>query len=148
MLKLLPPIWALAYLLITAVASYLLGRPLLPGLPVVWLSIVLIVVGIALAVAAAMLFRRECIELNPTPEANRKLVTSGPFRLTRNPMYLSLVTVTLSIALWAGAWPMFVPPIAIFATANWIHIPFEEEKMRRQFGDAFDAYAREVRRWI
>jgi Protein of unknown function (DUF493) len=32
-------------------------------------------------------------------------------------MYLSLVTVTLSIALWASAWRMFVPPIAIFATS-------------------------------
>jgi len=148
MLKLLPPIWALAYLLITAAASYLLGWPLVPGLSLVWLSVVLIMVGIALAVAAVMLFRREGTELNPTAAANRKLVTSGPFRLTRNPMYLGLVMATLSGAFWAGAWPMFVPPIAIFATANWIHIPFEEEKMRRQFGDAFDAYAREVRRWI
>jgi protein-S-isoprenylcysteine O-methyltransferase Ste14 len=148
MLKLLPLIWALAYLLITAAASYLLGRPLLPGLPVVWLSIVLMMVGIALAAAAVMLFRREHTESNPTSAANRKLATTGPFRLTRNPMYLGLVMVTLSVAFWAGAWPMFAPPIAIFATANWIHIPFEEEKMRRQFGDAFDEYAREVRRWI
>jgi protein-S-isoprenylcysteine O-methyltransferase Ste14 len=131
MLKLLPPIWALAYLLITATASYLLGWPLIPGLPVAWLSIVQMMVGTVLAVAAVMLFRREGTELNPTSAANRKLVTSGPFRLTRNPMYLGLVMVTLSAAFWVGAWPMFVPPIAIFATANWIHIPFEEEKMRR-----------------
>jgi protein-S-isoprenylcysteine O-methyltransferase Ste14 len=148
MLNLLPPIWALAYLLITAAASYLLGWPLVPGLPIAWLSNVLIVVGIALAVAAVMLFRREGTELNPSSAADRTLVTTGPFGLTRNPMYLGLVIATLSVALWAGAWPMFLPPIGIFATANWIHIPFEEERMRRQFGEAFDAYAREVRRWI
>jgi protein-S-isoprenylcysteine O-methyltransferase Ste14 len=35
-----------------------------------------------------------------------------------------------------------------FATANWAHIPFEEEKMHRQFADEFDAYARKVRRWL
>jgi protein-S-isoprenylcysteine O-methyltransferase Ste14 len=91
MLQLLPPIWALAYLLITAVAGYLLGWPLVPGLPVVWLSIALIMVGIVLAVAAVVLFLREGTELNPTSAANRKLVTTGPFGLTRNPMYLGLV---------------------------------------------------------
>ena len=63
-------------------------------------------------------------------------------------MYLGLVLVTLGIALWVGAWPMFFAPIAIFATANWVHIPFEEEKMRRQFGATFDAYASNTRRWI
>ena len=95
-----------------------------------------------------MQFRREGTEINPTSPANRKLVTSGPFRLTRNPMYLGLVLVTLGIALWVGAWPVLLAPIAIFATANWVHIPFEEEKMRRQFGASFDAYASNTRRWI
>jgi protein-S-isoprenylcysteine O-methyltransferase Ste14 len=43
---------------------------------------------------------------------------------------------------------MLLAPLATFATANWVHIPFEEAKMRRQFGDAFDAYCAKVRRWI
>jgi protein-S-isoprenylcysteine O-methyltransferase Ste14 len=63
-------------------------------------------------------------------------------------MYLGLVIVTLGIAVWVGAWPMFIAPIAVFATANWIHIPFEENKMRRQFGATCDGYVRRVRRWV
>jgi protein-S-isoprenylcysteine O-methyltransferase Ste14 len=148
MLKLPPPVWALSYTLIAVGASYLVGWPRAPGLPLVWPGIVLIVLGIGLSVSAAMLFRREGTEINPTSIANRKLVTSGPFRLTRNPMYLGLVLVGLGIAFWVGAWPTFLAPIAIFATANWVHIPFEEEKMRRQFGASFDAYAGKIRRWI
>ena len=148
MLKLPPPGWALAYTLIAVGASYLTGWPRVPGPPLVWLGVVLIVFGIGLSVTAAMLFRREGTEINPTSPANRKLVTSGPFRLTRNPMYLGLVLVTLGIALWVGAWPMLLAPIAAFATANWAHIPFEEEKMRRQFGASFDAYTSKTRRWI
>ena len=148
MLKLPPPIWALAYILIAVGVSYLAEWPRVPGLPFVWLAVALIVFGIALAASAVVLFRREGTELNPTSTTNRKLVTSGPFRLTRNPMYLGLVIVALGLAFWVGAWPMFLAPIAIFATANWVHVPFEEQKMRRQFGEAFDAYAREVRRWI
>jgi protein-S-isoprenylcysteine O-methyltransferase Ste14 len=148
MLKLPPPIWALAYMLVGAATSYLAGWPRFPGLALIWLGVVLIVVGIALAGASAMLFRREGTEVNPTSPTNRKLVTSGPFRVTRNPMYLGLIVVTVGVAFGIGAWPMFVVPLALFATANWVHVPFEEEKMRRQFGEAFDAYAREVRRWI
>jgi protein-S-isoprenylcysteine O-methyltransferase Ste14 len=80
--------------------------------------------------------------------SNRKLVTAGPFKFSRNPIYLGLVIVTLGIAFWVGTWLMFLVPVATFATLNWVHIPFEEAKMRNQFGEAFDAYAREVRRWI
>jgi protein-S-isoprenylcysteine O-methyltransferase Ste14 len=122
--------------------------PRVPGLPGVAFAILLIVVGIALSVTGVALFLRQGIEINPTSTANRKLVTSGPYRFTRNPMYLGFVTVTLGIAFWVGAWPMFLAPIATFATANWVHIPFEEAKMRNQFGVAFDAYARKVSRWI
>ena len=56
--------------------------------------------------------------------------------------------VPIGIAIWVGAWPMFGAPIALFATANWVHIPFEEVKMRRQFGAAYDNYVARVRRWI
>jgi protein-S-isoprenylcysteine O-methyltransferase Ste14 len=148
MLKLPPPVWAFAYVVVAAAASYSAGWPRAPGLPLVWLGVGLVILGLALSLAAATLFWREGTELDPASAANRKLVTSGPFRLTRNPMYLGLVTVTLGIACWIGAWPMFLAPIATFLTANLAHIPFEEQKMRRQFGEAFDAYARKVRRWI
>jgi protein-S-isoprenylcysteine O-methyltransferase Ste14 len=43
---------------------------------------------------------------------------------------------------------MFGAPVALFATVNWVHIPFEEAKMRRQFGAAYDNYVARVRRWI
>ena len=148
MLKLPPPLWALIYVGVCAGVSWGLGWPGVPGLPLPLTGIALIVVGLALPVAAVILFRRAGTEINPTSSANRQLVTSGPYRLTRNPMYLGIVIQTLGIALWVGAWPMFAAPIAVFTTANWIHIPFEEAKMRRQFPEAFDAYVARVRRWV
>jgi protein-S-isoprenylcysteine O-methyltransferase Ste14 len=97
---------------------------------------------------AFVLFRREDTEIDPTSPTNRKLVTRGPYQFTRNPMYLGLVTLSLGIAVWIGAWPMFMAPLAVFATVNWVHIPFEETKMRRQFGAAYDDYVARVRRWV
>ena len=148
MLKLPPPLWALAYVAIAYGLSRFAGEDLIPYLPGVPFAVVLIVAGVALSVSAALLFRQEGTELNPASATNQKLVMSGPFRFTRNPMYLGLVLVTLGIAFWVGAWPMFLAPIATFATANWAHIPFEEAKMRRQFSSDFEGYTRKVRRWI
>jgi protein-S-isoprenylcysteine O-methyltransferase Ste14 len=108
----------------------------------------LVAISWILPVWAIVLFHREGTEVEPTSPTNRKLITSGPYQFTRNPMYLGLVILTLGIAIWVGAWPMFGAPTALFATANWVHIPFEEAKMRRQFGAVYDNYVAKVRRWI
>ena len=120
MLRLPPPAWALIYVLIATALSYLAGWPLIPGLPLVPLAVLLVVAGVALSATGGVLFRREGTELNPASTTNRKLVTRGPFRFTRNPMYLGLVIATLGIAFWVGAWPMFLAPIAVFVTTNWV----------------------------
>jgi protein-S-isoprenylcysteine O-methyltransferase Ste14 len=148
MLKLPPPIWAMIFALAGVGASMALGWPMVPGLPIPNLGIPLAIFAWIPPIWAAMLFRREGTEIDPTSPANKKLVTEGPYRLTRNPMYLGLVITTLGLAIWIGAWPMFAAPVAVFAVANWVHIPFEEAKMRRQFGAAYDAYAARVRRWV
>jgi protein-S-isoprenylcysteine O-methyltransferase Ste14 len=119
-----------------------------PDLPLAPLGILLVAISWILPVWAIVLFRREGTEIEPTSPTNRKLITSGPYQFTRNPMYLGLVILTLGIAIWVGAWPMFGAPVALFATANWVHIPFEEAKMRRQFGAVYDNYVARVRRWI
>lgn len=112
------------------------------------IGIGLIAVSFIAPVWALILFRREGTQVSSTSETNNKLVTGGPFRFTRNPMYLGLVVLSLGVAVATGAILMFVAPLLVFATANWVHIPFEEAKMRRQFGPAFDDYARNVRRWL
>lgn len=148
MLKLPPPIWALVYVAVCGAVSWALGWPRPPSLPLVPLGVALVALGFVPPVWALILFRREGTEVNPTSLTNRKLVTGGPYRFTRNPMYLGLVIITLGIAFWVGAWPMFAAPIAVFVTSNWVHIPFEEAKMRRQFPKDFDDYIRHVRRWV
>ncbi len=148
MLKLPPPIWALLFVLASAGVSWALGWPHLPGLPQPLIGLAIVLIGAVPPAWAVILFRRERTELNPTSLANAKLVTGGPYRFTRNPMYLGLVIQALGVAVWVGAWPMFAAPLALFAMSNWIHIPFEEAKMRGQFATDFDAYVHRVRRWV
>ena len=148
MLKLPPPIWALIYLTFAVLASVSYAWRAIVDLRMVPLGITLIATGATFMFWAAAIFRAEGTELNPTSETNKRLVIRGPFRITRNPMYLGIVLVSLGIAFWVGSLPMFAVPLLAFATANWVHIPFEEAKMRRQFGTVFDEYLAKVRRWV
>ncbi len=84
-------------------------------------------------------------EPNSTPAA---LVTRGPFRFSRNPIYIADVLVALGLALmFASAW-MTAGAIAFAAALNWLVIPAEERMLAVQFADAYAAYRRRVRRWF
>ena len=76
------------------------------------------------------------------------LVVSGPFRFTRNPIYLGLCVVGVGAALLAGTWLMWLVPVTIFLLDNFAIIPFEENSMERAYGDDYRAYKARVRRWL
>ena len=84
----------------------------------------------------------------PNSPTNNALVSGGVFGITRNPMYLAMTLFCLGGAFWFGRPVMLLAPLLMFAVANWVFVPFEEAKMRRQFGETFDAYCKRVRRWI
>jgi protein-S-isoprenylcysteine O-methyltransferase Ste14 len=112
------------------------------------LGVGLIVVGIVFAIWTQLVFRKHKAEIYPWSEKHTALVTSGPFRFTRNPMYLSLVVIGIGAALLAGTWLMWLVPVVVFALDNFVIIPFEERSMERTFGEAFRAYRARARRWI
>ena len=148
MLKLPPPIWMFIFLALAGAASRLHPWKHHAELRIVWLGITLVVLGLVLSQSAFFLFRSEGTEVRPDSESNKKLVVRGPYRVTRNPMYLGLLLVSLGIALWVGTPPMYAVPVLMFLVADWVHIPFEEAKMRRQFGAAYEDYTQHVRRWL
>lgn len=143
-----PPMWALLFLAATyglSLAPILRDLPLLPTRP---LGAAVIVAALALVFAAMIRFFLARTQLLPESETNNALVTTGAFAVTRNPMYLGMTLFCIGGALWFGRMPMLLAAPLMFLTADRVFIPFEEEKMRRQFGDAFDAYCRRVRRWL
>lgn len=117
----------------------------LPGMQV--LGGILIAMGVALASSCVGLFAMKRTTLNPSGSA-RSLLTVGPYRLSRNPMYLSLVLAYLGTAcLLAEAWPLLLLllPVAILHLKV---IPFEEARLHAVFGDAYTRYCAKVRRWL
>src|SRR5689334_16192187 len=140
MIKLPPPIWLLIFAAVAGVASALLPWRSIIDLRLVPLGLALIALGLVPPVWAFTLFRRAGTQIDPTSDTNNTLVTTGPYAITRNPMYLGLTIIGLGVAFCVGSLPMFVVPLLVFAVANGVHIPFEEAKMRRQFDPQFDTY--------
>jgi protein-S-isoprenylcysteine O-methyltransferase Ste14 len=143
-----PPIWAILALVGAYFASELSPFNTWPSWRSMPLGAIIFVLGMIGPVIAITQFRSAGTEVSPTSEVNHHLVVSGIYRFTRNPMYLGLTIASLGTAIFFGRPLMFVVPLFVSAITNWIFIPFEEAKMRRQFGPEFDAYTRRVRRWF
>lgn len=110
-------------------------------------GIALIGCGVLLALSCVGLFLLSRTTVIPWSTAST-LVTRGPYRLTRNPMYLSLVLAYTGVALALfDPWPLVLLPLPVLLMHT-IVIPFEEARMREAFGEAYDLYCAKVRRWL
>jgi protein-S-isoprenylcysteine O-methyltransferase Ste14 len=96
---------------------------------------------------AVSTFRRLQTPVIPMRRA-RALAEEGPFKLTRNPMYLGFTVLYLGITFVANAfWPLVFLPEAIALTYLFA-IRLEEAYLTREFGDAYREYCSRVRRWL
>src|SRR5438046_3274902 len=107
----------------------------------------LLVAGVLLAVSAAYLFRRAGTTPNPARPTSA-LVIRGPYRVTRNPMYVGMATLYCGGTLLLNdPWPLaFLPPVMALVQRR--VIAREEAYLERKFGDVYRAYKARVRRWI
>jgi protein-S-isoprenylcysteine O-methyltransferase Ste14 len=140
------PIWLIGLVALALLVDRWLQLPaLLRHVPT---GAVLIVIGLVISISGVATFRMQRAEIKPAADVHSTLVASGPFRFTRNPMYLGLVVIGVGAALVAGTWLMWLVPVIGFVLDEFVIIPFEERSMERAYGDAFRAYKARVRRWL
>lgn len=107
----------------------------------------LLAVGLCLGILLAASFVVQRTTLNPFA-APSIFVERGPYRFSRNPMYLANVLAYLGGAMMLGSiWPL-VTLLAPIAILSGVVIPFEEASMLTRFGQTYRDYCGRVRRWI
>ena len=108
---------------------------------------VLFAIGAAIAGWSLVIFHN--VRTTTVPgRASSSLVTWGPYRFSRNPMYVGLVVAYLGEAgILKQLWPVALLPLTI-AYVNWIVIPVEEAKLVEVFREEYEQYRKRVRRWI
>jgi len=146
-LKIPPPL----IMLIFAMAMYVLDM-LLPNSQAsfhIAFAIALLIFGVSFALSGIYSFRKVKTTAHPSkPERASSLVTSGVYKITRNPMYLGLFCVLIAWAIILGNIYMFIVPFIFAFYINRFQIIPEERALAGIFGDAFSAYKQKVRRWI
>jgi protein-S-isoprenylcysteine O-methyltransferase Ste14 len=110
--------------------------------------------GAALMAASLLLFGYavKLFRAAGTPVPARKpttaIVTTGPYRFTRNPIYLAFSLLQLGLALLVGSWWLLATLVLAFALMHWIVVPREERYLEARFGDEYRRYKASVRRWL
>lgn len=119
-----------------------------PGPARYWAGALLMAVAIlGLGWGAVRLVRGSGQSENPW-KPTTEIIQQGPFRITRNPMYLQmlLVCVGFAIMLW-NLWILLLVPLCAWLLQRLVIAP-EEAYLERKFGETYLAYKRRVRRWI
>ena len=105
--------------------------------------------GAAFSLAGIMSFRRARTTINPMkPEAATSLVSSGIYRITRNPMYVGLLFVLVAWSAGLSSVWALLGPLAFFLYIGRFQITPEEKVLSELFGAEYSAYKARVRRWL
>jgi len=112
--------------------------------PLAWLAIA---IGLSLMLWAVLSLIRQRTTFNPYAAATRLCVT-GPFRFSRNPIYLGDWFILVGLSLWfTTLWPILFSPL-VWATVRYGVIRYEEEHLAARFGEEYRNYQALVRRWL
>ncbi len=111
------------------------------------LGVVLVLAGGTLMGASARLFFRAGTSPNPT-RPTTALVTGGPFRLSRNPMYVGISLVYLGVALLLDSVWAVLLTVVVVVSLDRLVIRREERFLEARFGEDYLAFKRRVRRWF
>ena len=131
------------------------GRPCLWPVPILMavIAAVLVIVGLLLSVWAIVYMRRKG-DGNPmdafgheVAPRTKHLMTDGPYRLSRNPMLTGIFFYLVGCAVWLWTWQSAVF-FVVFVMVMLVQVRSEEKRLRRDFGDEYDAYCRRVGRFL
>ncbi|MDP1730854.1 MAG: isoprenylcysteine carboxylmethyltransferase family protein [Devosia sp.] len=112
-----------------------------------WIGVLLFAAGYGLAASGRREFIRSGTNVYPHMPALR-LVTTGPYRFTRNPMYLGLIVGLAGIVL-AFSLEMGIVVLALFALALHYGVVAREERyLTRKFGIPYEEFRQHTRRWV
>lgn len=127
--------------------GYALPLSRVAGSAVEPIGVGIVIIGVFLVAWGLLTFRRARTAIIPSHSASR-LVTNGPYRYTRNPMYTGLTIAYVgAAALIDSAWPLILLPVVLLALTRLV-ISREEAYLTDAFGAEYGAYQARVGRWL
>jgi protein-S-isoprenylcysteine O-methyltransferase Ste14 len=145
--KLISPQFLNVGLLISIGIHFIFPIYIIVTFPYTIFGLILILLGLSLNIWSVRELKRNNTII-AFKETALQLVISGPFRISRNPIYLSGVILSLGFAIFLGSLSMFLFPVILLLILNFYYIPVEETELEETFRGKYLLYKRKVRRWI
>lgn len=143
-----PPLVFLGFLMLGLLLDDVMDLPSIPmGRSLEWPGFALMMAGIGLIIVSLGMFR--AYGENPEPwTPSQAIIARGPYRHSRNPMYLGMLMILLGYAIWEASMGVLAfVPFAFIAIDRAVIVK-EESYLRARFGKPFEDYCARVRRWI
>ena len=145
--KVLPPTYFMSSIFLVAIIHFIFPITKLIFFPWNLLGLPLLAIGGILNLLPDRDFNRFNTTVKPF-EYSSKLITSGTFRLSRNPMYLGMGIFLTGESMLFGSLGPFIIPIVFVVLMHFIFIIPEEKMLLEKFHEEYKAYTNKVRRWI
>ena len=142
-----PPLVYLASLVIGALLQLAMPLPFLPHTLTAALGVPLIVGAVALFSYSVAKFRAAGTPV-PARKPTTVIVQTGPYRYSRNPIYLAFSLFQLGIAIWVNSAWLLATLVGAVALIHFVVIRREEQYLERRFGSQYLDYKASVRRWL
>ncbi len=145
--RIVPPLVYLAGLVLGHLANRWLPLEVVP-VQTGWIAGgILFVLGLGLAASAIINFTRSGTTIRPD-RASTALVIAGPYKFTRNPMYLGMAVAYLGLAIADRSLASLILLPVVLLIIRWAVIANEEAFLERRFGSTYTNYKTRVRRWL
>ncbi len=142
-----PPLVMLVHLLAAFLLNWFFPLPIAFPKYLEWTGYILVLMGLGLAFSAVNRFAKAHTTLDPHGSVS-VLVLEGPYRFSRNPIYLGFVCTLIGLPLALGIyWGAVLSPL-LMALLYRLVIRHEEAYLEKKFGEAYAGYKSRVRRWV
>jgi len=141
-----PPLFYLSALVLMVILRALAPLPIF-AVAAAWPALLLVVAGVALLATGRRTMTAAGTNVNPTRPATT-IVSSGPFRFTRNPLYVGVTLIFTGLTLAFNTWWGFILLVPVLVTMHFGVVLREERYLERKFGEPYRQYRSRVRRYF
>ena len=142
-----PPVIYLVFVLLGLIMHYIWPLPIIAAAKIFWIAIIIITMGVVIAILARREFERSGTSVRPD-RPTTTIIRTGPYRYSRNPLYLSLTLIQTGIGVWVNSlWVLLMIIPAVLTMRHGV-IVREEKYLARKFGKEYMDYKASVRRWL
>lgn len=115
--------------------------------PMNLIGVLLIVAGSVITIWGDQLFKKHQTTIK-TSENPTRVVTEGPFRFSRHPIYLGMILVLFGVGALLGSVSALLCPLVFAVFMDRFYLPMEEATLQQLFGEEYEQYRASVRRWL